>query len=59
MHEPRETTAVFSRSSIAAGDTPAVPESTPDAPGVLSHLIMTQIKFTAGVEDEEVRNKLL
>lgn len=58
MHEPRATTAVFSRSSIAAGNTPAVPEPTPDALGVLSLLIMTQIKCTAGVEDEEVRNKL-
>ena len=58
MHEPHATTAVFSRSSIAANDTQAVPGLTPDVPGVLSLLIMTQIKCTAGAEDEEVRNKL-
>ena len=58
MHEPRATTAVCSRSSIVADVTTAVQELNPDVPGVLSLLIMTQIKCTAGVEDMEVRNKL-
>jgi len=49
---------VFSRSSIAAEGTEVVPELTPDVPGALSLLIMTQIKCMAGVEDEEVRNIL-
>lgn len=53
MYEPRATTAVFSRSSIAAEGTEVVPELTPDVPGALSLLIMTQIKCMAGVEDEE------
>ena len=56
MHEPRATTAVCSRSSIAADDTEAVQELTPDVPGALSLLIMTRIKCMAGVEDMEVRN---
>jgi len=58
VYEPRATTAVFSRSSIAAEGTEVVPELTPDVPGALSLLIMTQIKCMAGVEDEEVRNIL-
>lgn len=58
MHEPRATTAVCFRSSIVADDTEAVQELTPDVPGVLLLLIMTQIKCMAGVEDMEVSNKL-
>ena len=56
VHEPRATTAVCFRSSIAADDTEAVQELTPDVPGALSLLIMTRIKCMAGVEDMEVRN---
>lgn len=58
VHEPRATTAVCFRSSIGADDTEAVQELTPDVPGVLLLLIMTQIKCMAGVEDMEVSNKL-
>ena len=58
MHEPRATIAVCSRSSIAADDTEVVQELTLDVPGVLSLLIMTRIKFMAGVEVMEVRNEL-
>ena len=59
VYEPRATTAVCSRSSIAVDDTEAAQELTPDVPGARSLLITTQIKCTAGVEDMEVRNKLL
>ena len=48
-------TAVCSRSSIRADDTPAVQELTPDDPGAPSLATMTKIRCTDGVLAEEVR----
>ena len=53
------TTAVYSRSSTAAGGTPAAPPSDPrDAHGALSLQATTKINYGVIVVDREVRNKL-
>lgn len=54
------TTAVYSRSSTAAGGTPAAPPSDPrDAHGAPSLQATTKINYGVTVVDKEVRNKLL
>lgn len=53
------TTAVYSRSSIAAESTPAAPQSDPgDAHGAASLQATTKINYGVTVVDTEVRNKL-
>ena len=55
MYAHQLATAVCSRSSIRADDTPAVQELTPDDPGAPSLATMTKISCTDGVLAEEVR----
>ena len=52
VEELLATTAVFSRSFIAADDTTAVQELTPDGSGAASLQIMMWINCMVGVEDE-------
>ena len=59
-HEQLATTAVYSRSSTEAGDTPAAPPPGPrDVHGAASLQATTKINYGVTVEDKEVMSNKL